>query len=157
MKFAVTLAPKVTETVKGKLSLGARIVKAGGIEKVFKRYFGVSKNEKLVKASQCYLSTTTGPIAGLLFISSEKIAFRSDRSLTLSAANGDVIRIPYKVSIPLNKISRVCPSTNVKNEKQKYIQIVTVDGFEFWFMGFLSYQRSLKYLEYVVTKSEISS
>ena len=35
---------------------------------------------------------------------------------------------------------RVNESENVKKASQKYIQIVTVDKFEFWFMGFLNYQ-----------------
>ncbi|XP_038982820.1 putative GEM-like protein 8 isoform X2 [Phoenix dactylifera] len=32
----VTLGPKITETMKGKLSLGARILQAGGVERVFR-------------------------------------------------------------------------------------------------------------------------
>lgn len=153
----VTLAPKISETVKGKLSLGARILQAGGVEKVFRRYFSVGKREKLLKACQCYLSTTSGPIAGLLFISTEKIAFRSDRSLTFTSPKGELTRIPYKVSIPLTKVKRVSPSENINKPNQKYIQIVTVDDFEFWFMGFVSYQRSFKYLQQVISESGMSS
>uniref|UniRef100_A0A453CGQ2 GRAM domain-containing protein n=2 Tax=Aegilops tauschii subsp. strangulata TaxID=200361 RepID=A0A453CGQ2_AEGTS len=82
---AVTLGPKLYETVRGKLSLGARILQAGGVEKVFRRWFAVEKGEKLLNASQCYLSTTAGPIAGMLFVSTEKVAFRSDRSLALTS------------------------------------------------------------------------
>ena len=139
------------------MSLGARILQAGGIERVFRRYFSVGKREKLLKACLCYLSTTSGPIAGLLFISNEKIAFRSDRSLTFTSPKGDLIRVPYKVSIPLRRIKRVSPSENVNKPNQKYIQIVTVDDFEFWFMGFVSYQRSFKYLQQVISESEMSS
>ncbi|XP_020250054.1 GEM-like protein 4 [Asparagus officinalis] len=148
---------KMSETVKGKLSLGARILQAGGIEKIFRRYFSVNKREKLLKACQCYLSTTSGPIAGLLFISTEKIAFCSDRPLTFTSPEGDLIRVPYKVSIPLRKIKRVSPSENVNKPSQKYVQIVTHDGFEFWFMGFVSYQRSFKYLQRVILESDMSS
>ena len=137
--------------------MGARILQAGGIERVFRRYFSVGKREKLLKACLCYLSTTSGPIAGLLFISNEKIAFRSDRSLTVTSPKGDLIRVPYKVSIPLRRIKRVSPSENVNKPNQKYIQIVTVDDFEFWFMGFVSYQRSFKYLQQVISESEMSS
>ncbi|KAJ6846250.1 putative GEM-like protein 8 [Iris pallida] len=152
----VSLAPKISETVKGKLSLGARVLQAGGVEKVFRRYFSVGKREKLLKASQCYLSTTSGPIEGLLFISTEKIAFRSDRSLTFPSPKGE-IRIPYKVLIPLKSIKRVSQSENVNKPNQKYIRIVTVDDFEFWFMGFISYHRSFKYLQQVILESEMSS
>ena len=94
---AVRLGPKFSETVKGKLSLGARILQVGGVKRVFKQIFGVGEGEKLLKASQCYLSTTGGPIAGLLFISSQRIAFCSDRSIKFSSPNGELIRIHYKV------------------------------------------------------------
>ncbi|PSR88323.1 GEM-like protein [Actinidia chinensis var. chinensis] len=95
----VRLGPKISETVKGKLSLWAKIVKAGGVEKIFKRNFSVREGDKLLKASQCYLSTTAGPIAGLLFISTDKLAFCSERSIKLSSPNGEFIRIHYKMNI----------------------------------------------------------
>ncbi|GMP92295.1 hypothetical protein CsSME_00042579 [Camellia sinensis var. sinensis] len=96
VKIAVKLGPKITETVKGKLSLGAKIIRAGGVEKIFKQNFSNREGEKLLKASQCYLSTTAGPIAGLLFISTDKVAFFSDRSIKLSSPIGEFIRLRYK-------------------------------------------------------------
>ena len=66
---AVTLGPKLSETVKGKLSLGARILQAGGLERAFRHAFPAERGERLVKAHQCYLYTTGGPIAGMLFVS----------------------------------------------------------------------------------------
>lgn len=97
LEYAVRLSPKITEIVKGKLSLGARILQVGGMNRVFKKLFSVEKEERLLKTSQCYLSTTTGPIAGLLFISNKKVAFCSERSIKVSSSNGDVTRIHYKV------------------------------------------------------------
>lgn len=92
------LGAKITETVKGKLSLGARIVRVGGVRKIYKKLFTVSEGEKLLKASQCYLSTTAGPMAGLLFISTHNIAFCSDKSIKFSSPNGEEhVRIHYKV------------------------------------------------------------
>ncbi|CAN6317022.1 unnamed protein product [Urochloa humidicola] len=61
--FAVTLGPNFSETIRGKLSFGAKVLQAGSIDKVFREYFVVDKDEKLLKAFQCYLSTTAGPIA----------------------------------------------------------------------------------------------
>ncbi|VAH49709.1 unnamed protein product [Triticum turgidum subsp. durum] len=147
---AVTLGPRLYETVRGKLSLGARILQAGGVEKVFRRWFSVEKGEKLLKASQCYLSTTAGPIAGMLFISSERVAFRSDRSLALTSPKGDTVRVPYKVAVPLRRVKAARPSENQHRPEQKYVQLVTDDGFEFWFMGFVSYQASLQHLEQAI-------
>ncbi|GMY18596.1 GEM-like protein 4 [Fagus crenata] len=149
----VRLAPKITETLKGKLSLGAKILKVGGVEKVFKQLFSVREGEKLLKASQCYLSTTSGPIAGLLFISTDKVAFCSEKAIKFSCPNGEFIRIYYKVLIPVRKIKTVNQSENVKKPSQKYIDIVTTDNFEFWFMGFIDYQRAFKYLQQAIPQA----
>ncbi|THG05094.1 hypothetical protein TEA_012900 [Camellia sinensis var. sinensis] len=213
----VRLGLKISKIVKGKLSLGAKIIRVGGLEKIFKHNFSVTEGEKLLKASQCYLSTTAGPIAGLLFISTDKVAFCSDRSIKLSSPTGDFVRIRYKqlicdkcadkedrvnklggkadnlangirelgllfistdkvafcsdrsiklssptgdfvrihykVLIPVEKILSASESQNVKRPSQKYIEIVTVDNFDFWFMGFLNYQKTLKYLEQAISQA----
>lgn len=103
---AVKMGPKWSETVKGKLSVGAKIIKKGGRENIFKEIFGVCDGEKLLKASQCYLSTSAGPIAGILFISTFKICFCSERSITVHSSSagggGGLIRIPYKVPTLIN-------------------------------------------------------
>ena len=96
---AVSLSPKLTETLKGKLSLGAKILQVGGLEKIFRQKFSVRDDEKLLNVSQCYLSTTAGPIAGLLFISTDKIAFCSERSIKFLSPTGKLLRIYYKVLI----------------------------------------------------------
>uniref|UniRef100_A0A5B6YH88 Putative GEM-like protein 4 n=1 Tax=Davidia involucrata TaxID=16924 RepID=A0A5B6YH88_DAVIN len=149
----VRLGPKISETVKGKLSLGAKILQVGGVAKVFKHNFSVREGEKLLKASQCYLSTTAGPIAGLLFISTDKVAFCSERSIKLSSQTGELIRVPYKVLIPLRKIRRANECENVKKPSQKYIEVVTEDNFDFWFMGFLNYPKTLKCLQQAISLS----
>ncbi|KAJ4973243.1 hypothetical protein NE237_006417 [Protea cynaroides] len=140
----VRLGSKVSATVKGKLRLGARILQEGGLEKLFKQIFNVGAEEKLLNAFQCYLSTTAGPVAGLLFISTERLAFCSERPLTFTLPTGKLFRTPYKVMIPLKKIKVANQSENVNKPSQKYIQVVTVDKFEFWFMGFLKYQKAFK-------------
>ncbi|XP_015578125.1 GEM-like protein 4 [Ricinus communis] len=147
----VKLGPKFSETVKGKLRLGARILKEGGRENIFKHIFGVGEGEELLKASQCYLSTTAGPIAGLLFISTQKVAFCSQRSITLQSSKGEFITTPYKVVIPVKKIKRANQSQNVEKPAQKYIEIVTEDNFEFWFMGFLRYEKAFMNLEKAIS------
>ncbi|XP_043716157.1 putative GEM-like protein 8 [Telopea speciosissima] len=149
----IRLGPKVSAIMKGKLRLGARILQEGGVEKLFKQIFNVREGEKLLNASQCYLSTSAGPIAGLLFISDENVAFCSESSLTFTLPTKDVIRTPYKVMIPLKKIKGANQSENVNNPNQKYIQVVTVDKFEFWFMGFLNYQKAFKYIQQAISQS----
>lgn len=95
--FVVKLGPKLSETLKGKLNLGARIIQEGGRGNIFKHTFGMQEQEKLLKASQCYLYTTVGPIAGTLFISTVKVAFCSERPTSFSSAAGDLVKAPYKV------------------------------------------------------------
>ncbi|KAL3370133.1 hypothetical protein AABB24_007265 [Solanum stoloniferum] len=138
----VSLSPKLTETVKGKLSLGAKILQAGGLEKIFKQKFRVKDDEELLNVSQCYLSTTDGPIAGLLFISTDKIAFCSERLIKFLSPTGKLLRIYYKVSIPISKTMKAKESENREKPSQKYIQVITEDDFEFWFMGFLNHQKT---------------
>ena len=99
------LGSKFSETMKGKLTLGAKILRLGGVKRVFKQIFGVKEGERLLKASQCYLWTTAGPIAGLLFISTQRVAFCSERSIKLSSPNGELVRIHYKVRNSHNELS----------------------------------------------------
>ncbi|XP_020083708.1 putative GEM-like protein 8 [Ananas comosus] len=145
----VNLGPKFSKSVKGKSSIGG-----GGGERMFKQSFSAKKGEKLLKAFQCYLSTTSGPIAGMLFISTEKLAFCSNKPLTLTSPKGETARVPYKVLIPHRRVKRAIPSENANKPDQKYVQIVTVDDFEFWFMGFGSHQRSFKSLQHSIFKSQ---
>ncbi|XP_057421903.1 GEM-like protein 4 isoform X2 [Lotus japonicus] len=149
----VKLGPKLSETVKGKLSLGARIIQEGGRGNIFKHIFGMQEGEKLLKASQCYLYTTSGPIAGVLFISTEKVAFCSERPITCTSAAGELVRVPYKVLIPVEKIKEVNEGQDVNKTEQKYIEIVTGDGSEFWFMGFLRYEKAFMNLQKAISKS----
>nr|TKS12343.1 hypothetical protein D5086_0000064630 [Populus alba] len=146
------LGTKITETLVGKLSLGARILQVGGVKKVFRRLFSVSEGERLLRVCQCYLSTTAGPIAGLLFISTEKLAFCSERSIKMSSPEGKLVRIHYKVVVPLRKIKTANQSENAKKPSEKYIEIVTADDFDFWFMGFFSYQKAFKSLQQAAFK-----
>ncbi|KAL0341699.1 UNVERIFIED_CONTAM: GEM-like protein 4 [Sesamum calycinum] len=148
----VRMGPKFSETVKGKLSVGAKIIKKGGRENIFREVFGARDGEKLMKASQCYLSTTAGPIAGILFISTDKVAFCSERSIAVESNSGGILRTPYKVR-KLGIRSKEQMSENVRNPAQKYIEIVTEDNFEFWFMGFVRYEKALMSLQRVISMS----
>lgn len=56
-----------------------------------------------------------------------------------------------QVVIPVKKIKRVNQSENVYKPSQKYIELVTVDNFDFWFMGFLNYQKALNHLQQAIS------
>lgn len=147
----VKLGPKFSATAKGKLRLGAKIIQQGGRKNIFKQVFGIVEGEELLKASQCYLSTSAGPIAGLLFISTEKVAFCSEQSVTFSSPTGEFLKSPYKVLIPLKKIRKAIQSENVNEPAKKYIEVVTDDNFDFWFMGFLRYEKAFINLQKAIS------
>ncbi|CAO2814093.1 unnamed protein product [Amaranthus hypochondriacus] len=141
----------IKELVTGKLSLRAKLL-IGGMDKVFKKIFNVREGERLLKASRCCLYTTEGPITGLLFISTDKLAFCSDRSVvTLFSQTGEILRFRYKVVIPLRKIDRAVQSENSSKKSKKYLQLITKDEFEFWFMGFVNCTKVCKCLHQAIS------
>ncbi|KAJ8424770.1 hypothetical protein Cgig2_016083 [Carnegiea gigantea] len=133
--------------------LGAKILRVG-VEKLFRQIFSPSEGEQLLKASQCCLSTTAGPIQGHLFISTHRLAFCGDRPIAkYKSPTGKLLKFHYKVIIPLNKMKRAGESKNMEKASQKYLQVMTTDDFDFWFMGFLNYKRTFKSLQQAVSKS----
>ncbi|XP_008445893.1 GEM-like protein 4 [Cucumis melo] len=143
----VKLSPNIAKTVKGKLWLGTKLVQFGGSEKIFHKMFNLEQGDKLLNSAHCYLSTTAGPIAGLVFVSTHVVAFCSDRPIIISSPHGEVGKVFYKVMIPVNKVKRVNQRNNENNPAKKYIQVVTVDDFDFWFMGFLNYEKTFKFIQ----------
>ncbi|KAL2939016.1 GEM-like protein 4, partial [Bienertia sinuspersici] len=93
-----------------------------GVEKLFKRIFEVNEGEQLLKTCQCSLFTTAGPLAGRLFVTSEKVV------------------------IPLKKIKKAKKHENANKPSKKYLQVVTDDDFEFWFVGFPNYKKAFRSL-----------
>lgn len=89
--------PSVAEAAWGKLSLGAKAVREGGFEALYKQTFAAEANEKLNKTFACYLSTSTGPVAGTLYLSNLHVAFCSDRLLCFTAPSGQQAWSYYKV------------------------------------------------------------
>lgn len=58
-----------------------------------------------------------------------------------------------QVVIPLRQLRSVSPSKSQVNPAEKYIQIVSVDNHEFWFMGFLNYDSAVKHLQEALSDS----
>ncbi|KAJ0565842.1 putative GEM-like protein [Helianthus annuus] len=137
---------RLLEIVKHKLSYGAKILPLGREGRIFGKNFSTRDSEKLLHATRCSIYTTAGPIAGILFITTEKVGFCSDRSVKTYSAAGEVLKFQYKVSIPLEKIKGVGESANMKRPSKKYMELVTVDDFSFWFLGFPNYKKTLRCL-----------
>ncbi|GJN10990.1 hypothetical protein PR202_ga29147 [Eleusine coracana subsp. coracana] len=122
----------------------------GGYDKIFQQTFECLPDEKLKKAYVCYLSTTHGPVMGVLYISTVKIAFGSDSPVKYVTEDNKTASSFYKVVLPFAHLRSVTPMTSQQNPSERYIQIVSVDNHEFWFMGFVNYDSALKNLQEAV-------
>lgn len=47
-----------------------------------------------------------------------------------------------QILIPLAKIGSINPVIMRDNPKERYIQLVSTDGHDFWFMGFVNYDKA---------------
>lgn len=94
---AVKTGPSMSETAWGKVNLTAKAITEGGFESLFRQIFGTEPNEKLKKTFACYLSTTTGPVAGTMYLSNVRVAFCSDRPLLFTAPSGQEAWSYYRV------------------------------------------------------------
>lgn len=184
------------------MSQGIKLVQEGGFEGLYKATFGpMAEGEQLRKTYASYLSTSTGPVAGTLYISNLKFAFCSDRPLAYAPTPGQTAWSYYKVSklmyflfigifialnpvvyvelkrdlviwpyvlllihlssvevlslplcclqmvVPLEKVKEVIPSFNETKPAEKYIQVLTNDGHDFWFMGFVNYDKGVRNMQ----------
>ncbi|XP_073275270.1 GEM-like protein 1 [Primulina huaijiensis] len=138
--------PSMGEAAVGRIAQGTKVLTEGGYEKVFQQTFDIVPEEKLVKSYGCYLSTSAGPVVGTLYLSTEKVAFCSDNPLSYKVSE-ETCWSYYKVIIPLHDLKAVNSSTSKLNQAEKYIQIISVDNHEFWFMGFFNYDSAVKHLK----------
>jgi hypothetical protein len=140
--------PSPVDAARGRLSQGIKLVQEGGFEGLYKATFGpMDDGEQLRKTYACYLSTSTGPVAGTLYISNLKFSFCSDRPLAYAPTSGQQAWSYYKMVVPLNKVKEVIPSFNETKPQEKYIQVLTQDGHDFWFMGFVNYDKGVNNMQ----------
>ncbi|CAM8983319.1 unnamed protein product [Rhodiola kirilowii] len=139
-------APSFADAAVGRIAQGTKVLAEGGYENIFKQNFDLLPDEKLLKTYACYLSTSSSPIMGVLYLSTVKLAFCSDNPLSYKV--GEQMEYSYyKVAIPLQQLKTVNPSTSTTNPSEKFIQLVSVDNHEFWFMAFLHYESAVKSLQ----------
>ncbi|XP_042023784.1 GEM-like protein 1 [Salvia splendens] len=140
--------PSITDAAVGRIARSTKVMSEGGYEKVFQNTFENAPEEKLLKYYGCYLSTSVGPVAGVLYLSTAKVAFCSDDPLSYKVPESEEVRMSYyKVVITLQQLKAVNASTSKTNSVEKYIQIISVDNHEFWFMGFVYYDSAVKNLQ----------
>ncbi|KAJ6730298.1 GEM-LIKE PROTEIN 1 [Salix viminalis] len=138
--------PSFADAAVGRIAQGTKVIAEGGYEKIFQQTFETFPEEKLVKTFACYLSTSAGPVMGVLYLSTAKLAFCSDNPLSYKVGEESQWSY-YKVVIPLHQLKAVNPSTSKVNSAEKYIQIISVDNHEFWLMGFVYYDNAVKSLQ----------
>ncbi|TXG60118.1 hypothetical protein EZV62_014691 [Acer yangbiense] len=142
----VKTSPSFADAAMGRIAQGTKVLAEGGYEKIFRQTFETVPEELLQNSYACYLSTSAGPVMGVLYVSTEKLAFCSDNPLSYKSG-GQTEWSYYKVVIPLHQLKAVNPSTSRNNPAEKYIQVISVDSHEFWFMGFLNYNGAVNFLQ----------
>ncbi|KAK9136137.1 hypothetical protein Syun_015467 [Stephania yunnanensis] len=149
-------SPSVTDAAMGRIAQSTKVLAEGGYEKIFRQTFETVPEEQLQNSYACYLSTSAGPIMGILYVSTVKVAFCSDNPLSYKV--GDKTEWSYyKVVIPLNQLKGVNPTASRDNPAEKYIQVISVDNHEFWFMGFVTYDSAVKHLQEAANSANLQS
>lgn len=90
---SVKTGPSFADAAVGRIAQGAKVLAEGGYEKLFRQNFETVPEEQLQKTYACYLSTSAGPVMGVLYLSTAKLAFCSDNPL--SHKNGDQTQWSY--------------------------------------------------------------
>ncbi|KAI4337630.1 hypothetical protein L6164_016019 [Bauhinia variegata] len=141
--------PSFADAAVGRIAQGTKVLAEGGYEKIFRQTFETVPEEQLLKTYACYLSTSAGPVMGVLYLSTAKLAFCSDSPLSYQVGEQTQWSY-YKVVIPLHQLRAVNPSASRTNPSEKFIQIISVDNHEFWFMGFVHYDGAVKNIQGVL-------
>lgn len=71
----------MADAAVARLTQGTKVYAEGGHDRIFHQTFGAMPGEKLRKAYACYLSTSSGPVIGTLYLSTARLAFCSDSPL----------------------------------------------------------------------------
>ncbi|TVU09878.1 hypothetical protein EJB05_43376 [Eragrostis curvula] len=141
-------APSFTEAAVGRIARRTKVLAEGGHDKIFRQAFSAPPDEQLRKSYACYLSTSAGPVMGILYLSTARVAFCSDSPLSYEAAGGEAKEWSYyKVAIPLHRLRAASASASKVNPAEKFIQLVSADKHEFWFMGFVNYDGAVMHLQ----------
>ncbi|CAI9757949.1 unnamed protein product [Fraxinus pennsylvanica] len=80
-------SPSLADAALGRIAQGTKVLAEGGYEKIFRQTFETVPEEQLQDTYACYLSTSSGPVMGVLYVSSAKLAFCSDNPLSYKAGD----------------------------------------------------------------------
>lgn len=94
-------SPSFADAAMGRIAQGTKVIAEGGYERIFRSTFETVPEEQLQNSFACYLSTSAGPVMGVLYVSSAKIAYCSDNPISYKAENQTEWSY-YKVSLHVN-------------------------------------------------------
>lgn len=94
----VKTGPSFADAAMGRIAQGTKVLAEGGYEKIFRQTFETVPEEQLQDSYACYLSTSAGPVMGVLYVSTAKLAFCSDNPLSY-VVNGQTEWSYYKVHL----------------------------------------------------------
>ncbi|KAG8641040.1 GLABRA2 expression modulator isoform X2 [Manihot esculenta] len=80
-------SPSFTDAALGRIAQGTKVLAEGGYEKIFRQTFETVPEEQLQNSYACYLSTSAGPVMGILYVSTAKLAFCSDNPLSYKSGD----------------------------------------------------------------------
>lgn len=80
-------SPSLADAALGRIAHGTKVLAEGGYEKIFRQTFDTVPEEQLKNSYACYLSTSAGPVMGVLYLSTAKLAFSSDNPLSYQAGD----------------------------------------------------------------------
>ncbi len=95
----VKTGPSFADAAMGRIAQGTKVLAEGGYEKIFRQTFETVPEELLTNSFACYLSTSAGPVMGVLYLSTAKLAFCSDNPLSYKV-NDQTEWSYYKVCLP---------------------------------------------------------
>jgi hypothetical protein len=144
----------VTGVAFGKLDVVAKRMLKGG-EYLWREAFHPSPDEHLRKSFACLLSTENGAVAGVLYQSDHNLWFCSDRALQRAVkTEADAATPPahqqylYKVVLPLAEVRSIESSASGRSERDKSIKVEMTGGEQFWFFGFVTFDKALMNLQH---------
>lgn len=94
---SVKTAPSFADAAMGRIAQSTKVFAEGGYEKIFRQTFETDAEEQLQNSYACYLSTSAGPVMGVLYISTSKLAYSSDNPLSYKVSTGQTEWSYYKV------------------------------------------------------------
>lgn len=99
MSRPVRTAPSFADAAMGRIAQSTKVLAEGGYEKIFRQTFETDPEEELLNSFACYLSTSAGPVMGVLYVSTAKLAYSSDNPLSYKN-DGQTQWSYYKVITP---------------------------------------------------------